>query len=79
VSVDDGALTVLDFKTEGRSEEWKRNVLSNRAAKNVQLQYLDAGLHKLKIYCVDPGVMLEEIRIDLGGLKPAYSTLPETR
>ena len=79
VSVDDGPLTLVDFKTEGRSEEWKRNVLSNRAVRNVQLQYLDKGLHKLKVYCVDPGVMLEEIRIDLGGLKQAYSTLPETR
>lgn len=72
VSVDDGPLTLVDFKTEGRSEEWKRNVLSNRASRNIKLQYLDKGLHKLKIYCVDPGVMLEEIRIDLGGLKQSY-------
>jgi hypothetical protein len=72
VSVDDGPLTLVDFKTEGRSEEWKRNVLSNRAIRYVQLQYLDKGLHKLKVYCVDPGVMLEEIRIDLGGLKSGY-------
>jgi hypothetical protein len=79
VSVDDGPLTLVDFKTEGRSEEWKRNVLSNRAPKTVQLQYLDKGLHKLRIYCVDPGVMLDEIRIDLGGLKQAYSTLSETK
>jgi hypothetical protein len=73
VSVDDGPLTLVDFKTEGRSEEWKRNVLSNRAEKKVQLQYLDKGLHKLKVYCVDPGVMLEEYHIDLGGLKQVYS------
>jgi hypothetical protein len=32
----------------------------------------------LKIYGIDPGVMLDEIRIDLGGLKKAYSLLPET-
>jgi hypothetical protein len=75
VCVDDGPLTLVDFKTEGRSEEWKRNVLSNRAERKVQLQYLDKGLHKLKVYCVDPGVMLEEIRIDLGGLKQAYGGL----
>lgn len=75
VSVDDGPLTLVDFKTEGRSEEWKRNVLSNRAERKVQLQYLDKGLHKLKVYCVDPGVMLEEIRIDLGGLRSGYGDL----
>ena len=79
VSVDDGPLTLVDFKTEGRSEEWKRNVLSNRAIRNVQLQYLNKGLHKLKIYCVDPGVMLEEIHISLGGLKQLYGGLEETK
>lgn len=73
VSVDDGPLTLVDFKTEGRSEEWKQNVLRNRAEKKVQLQHLDKGLHKLKVYCVDPGVMLEEFRIDLGGLHQIYS------
>ncbi|HUP13114.1 MAG TPA: glycosyl hydrolase 115 family protein, partial [Niastella sp.] len=75
VSVDDGPLTLVDFKTEGRSEEWKKNVLSNRAKRNVQLQYLDKGLHKLRIYCVDPGVMLEEIHINLAGLKQLYGGL----
>jgi hypothetical protein len=78
VSVDDGPLTIVDFKTEGRSEEWKQNVLSNRAARDIQLPFLKNGGHKLKIYCIDPGVMLDEIRIDLGGLKKAYGTLPET-
>jgi hypothetical protein len=71
-------LTLVDFKTEGRSEEWKRNVLSNRAARDIPLPFLKKGIHKLEIYCIDAGVMLDEIRIDLGGLKKACSTLPET-
>ncbi len=75
VSVDDGPVTIVDFKTEGRSEEWKQNVLSNRATRSIQLQHLNKGLHKLRIYCIDPGVMLEEIRIDVGGLKQAYRPL----
>jgi hypothetical protein len=71
-------LTVVDFKTVGRSEEWKRNVLSNRAERTIKLPFLDKGAHTLRIYCIDPGVMLDEIHIDLGGLKKAYSSLPET-
>lgn len=78
VSVDDGPLTIVDFKTEGRSEEWKQHVLRNRAEREMHLPHLKSGNHKLKIYCIDPGVMLDEIRIDLGGMKKAYSTLPET-
>jgi len=78
VAVDEGPLTVVDFKTEGRSEEWKQNVLGNRAERMIPLQFLDKGHHTLRIYCIDPGIMFDEIRIDLGGLKKAYSVLPET-
>jgi hypothetical protein len=45
----------------------------------VAIPYLDAGKHTLKIFAVDPGVILDEIRIDLGGLKKGYSAIPETR
>ena len=78
VSVDNGPVTVVDFKTAGRSEEWKQNVLSNRAERTIPVSFLNNGPHTLKIYCIDPGVLFDEIRIDLGGLKKAYSVLPET-
>lgn len=79
LSIDDGALKVVDTKTFGRSEEWKQNVLRNRAERKIELPYLDAGKHRLKIYCIDPGVVLDEIRIDFGGLRKAYGTIAETR
>jgi hypothetical protein len=79
VSIDNGPLKVVDMKTFGRSEEWKQNVLRNRAERRIEMPFLKAGKHTLKIYCVDPGVILDEIRIDLGGLKKTYSTIPETR
>jgi hypothetical protein len=62
----------------GRSEEWKENVLRNRAERTIQLSHLNRGHHTLKIYAIDPGVILDEIRIDLGGLKKAYSAIPAT-
>jgi hypothetical protein len=79
VSIDDGPIKVIDTKTFGRSEEWKQNVLRNRAERKIEMSLLRPGKHVLKIYCVDPGVILDEIRIDLGGLKKAYSTIPETQ
>lgn len=79
VSVDDGPLKVVDIKTVGRSEEWKQNVLRNRAERKIELPFLKAGGHTLKIYVVDPGVILDEITIDLGGLKKAYGSIPETK
>ncbi|MCS3797206.1 glycosyl hydrolase 115 family protein [Niastella sp. OAS944] len=79
LSIDDGPLKIVDIKTVGRSEEWKQNVLSNRAERIIPMPFLKAGKHTLKIYAVDPGVILDEIRIDTGGLIKAYSTVPETR
>ena len=79
VAIDDGPLKIVDIKTVGRSEEWKQNVLRNRAEKKVTMPLLKPGKHTLRIYSVDPGVILDEIRIDLGGLKKAYSAIPETK
>lgn len=79
VSVDDGPITIVDFKTVGRSEEWKRNVLSNRASRELPFALLEKGRHTLRLYAVDPGVIVDEIRLDLGGLQKAYSILPETK
>jgi hypothetical protein len=79
VSIDDGPLKSVDTRTFGRSEEWKQNVLRNRAERKIKMPLLQSGKHVLKIYCIDPGVALDEIRIDLGDLKKAYSTIPETK
>ncbi len=79
VSIDDGPLKIVDIRTFGRGEEWKQNVLRNRTERKIEMPFLKAGKHTLKIYAVDPGVLLDEIRIDLGGLKKAYSSLPETK
>jgi len=45
----------------------------------VKYQHLNNGKHTLKVYMIDPGVVLDRITIDIGGLKQAYSTIPETR
>jgi hypothetical protein len=69
----------VDFKTVGRSPEWKQNVLHNRAQRTVRGPQSAPGRHTLKLYLLDPGVILDHITIDLGGLRPAYGTVPETR
>jgi hypothetical protein len=79
VSVDDGPLQVVDFRTFGRSDEWKQNVLRNRAEKKIKLSLVEKGKHCLRIYAVDPGVILDGILIDLGGLHNACAVIPETK
>jgi hypothetical protein len=79
IAVDDGPMAVLDCKTVGRSEEWKQNVLSNNAQRQFRAPALGPGRHTLRLYPLDPGVVLDRLTIDLGGLRPAYSAIPETR
>jgi hypothetical protein len=78
VSIDGGPVTIVDLRTWGRSEEWKQNVLSNSSVKKITLPLIQADHHVLKIFCIDPGVILDRIVIDLGGLKKGYGVIPET-
>ena len=79
ISVDDSPVDTVDFRTYGRSEEWKRNVLGNTAARKISAGALEPGQHVLRIYMIDPGVILDRILVDLGGLKNSYSVIPETK
>jgi hypothetical protein len=77
--LDDGPLEVLDFRTFGRSEEWKLNVLSNTAVRLVQRSQLAAGAHTIKVYALDPGFMLDRIDIVPEGAPDYYGAPPTTR
>ncbi len=80
VSVDGGAPQVVNFKTEGRSTEWKNNVLSNNAVRKLDLPALPPGKHQLKLYLIDPGVIVDRFLITLDSdFKPAYSLIPESK
>jgi hypothetical protein len=72
-------IQVIDFATIGRSEEWKQNVLSNKASKKVALKSTLKGKNTLKIYIIDEGVALDYFYINLNKNNPIpYSLLPET-
>jgi hypothetical protein len=75
----DEPIQIVDFATIGRSEEWKQNVLSNKASKKVALKSIIKGKNTLKIYMIDEGVALDYFYINLDKNKPVpYSILSET-
>jgi hypothetical protein len=79
VSIDDGPAQITDFRTFGRTEEWKQNVLSNAATRTFRFPVLKPGRHTLKIFAIDPGVMLDRMIIDFHKEQKNYSVLPETK
>jgi hypothetical protein len=79
VRIDGGPLQTLDFQTFGRSDEWKRNVLSNTAIRTIPLRRMPAGPHRLEIYALDPGFILDRIDIRLDGAPDYYGVLSDRR
>jgi len=73
IAIDDAEPVIIDFQTFGRSEEWKQNVLRNASVGSVKQLVRKAGKHNLKIWMVDPGVMIDQILIDFGGWKKTYA------
>ncbi|CAN7260841.1 glycosyl hydrolase 115 family protein [Pseudoduganella sp. LjRoot289] len=76
VSLDGGPVEVLDFATYGRSDEWKRNVLSNSAVRSLVRPQLARGRHRLQLYAMDPGFLLDRIDIIPDGAPDFYGAPP---
>ncbi len=83
VAIDNGPPQLVDITAgtgaeSGTSTAWQRNVMDNTTTATTSAAITTAGAHTLKIYMIDPGVLLEKIVIDAGGLRPSYLGPPET-
>jgi hypothetical protein len=64
VSIDNSKPQLLSFKTVGRSNIWKENVLRNQAVVKLPWKFNAAGKHSLRIFAVDTDVVLDQVMID---------------
>lgn len=76
VQLDNRPVQLLDFRTFGRSEEWKQNVLTNSAVRSIPLRQLAKGAHRLRIHALDPGFILDRIDVRLDGAPDYYGAPP---
>lgn len=53
----------VSYKTQGRSEEWKQNVLRNQAIRRVTFPLKDKGKQQLRIAAMDEGVVLDQVLV----------------
>jgi len=62
------------------SDEWNRRVLANATEAVLELPgEFTAGWHELELIATDPGLLIDKLVIDLGGLQPSYDGPEETR
>lgn len=73
ISVDNCIPVVYENKFKEYSLEWKDQVLKNGDEASFKFD-IDKSLksHKLTFICGDPGMMIQKVIVNWGGLKPSY-------
>lgn len=82
-SFDDQPPQIVEILPEGfdarnGNREWEESVRNNSRTVRSSHKLTAGGLHTLKIWMVDPGVVLQRIVVDTGGLQPSYLGPPES-
>jgi len=77
-SVDDGPRTIVDVLKHNTQNDWQQAVSDGVRKVSIPLTIAAAGYHTLKVWMVDPGVVLERIVLDHGHLLPSYLGPPES-
>jgi hypothetical protein len=78
VSVDNGPRTVIDVLEHNTQNDWEQAVSDGVRKVSIPLSIANAGYHTLKIWMVDPGLVLERIILSHGRLLPSYLGPPES-
>jgi hypothetical protein len=83
VSLDEEAPQVVtlvpaDFKAQNGNRDWEKTVADNARHSTSHHALAAPGAHTLKIWMIDPAVVLQKLVVNLGGLKPSYLGPPES-
>jgi hypothetical protein len=78
ISVDDGPRMVVDGLEHNSQRDWEQAVSDGVRRAALPLTIASPGYHTLKIWAVDPGVVLERIVVNHGLLPPSYLGPPES-
>lgn len=72
IMIDDGMVHWMTTASKEYSSQWKLNVARNAAISTVNLNIEKPGKHILKLLCGDPGMIIQKVVIDFGGMKRSY-------
>ena len=76
ISFDDQPPQVVDILAQNSLKDWEESVKDSVRISKSRHTLDKPGYHTLKFWMVDPGVSLQKLVVDLGGVKPSYLGLP---
>ena len=71
-------LVPKDYNAGNGNSNWARSVMNNAHYSNTSWTLNKPGYHTLKIWMVDPDVVLEKIVVNCGGVRKSYLGPPES-
>ncbi|MBN1481593.1 glycosyl hydrolase [candidate division KSB1 bacterium] len=78
VSIDDNPPKTINIHENFAFQDWEQAVRCNIIKAVSQHVIAEAGAHVLKFWMIDPGIVLQKIVIDAGGLQASYLGPPES-
>ena len=66
------------FKVHWSNPAWANTVVTHARPCQATLNISKQGYHTLKVWMIDPGVVIQKIIVNIGGLKPSYLGPAET-
>ena len=69
-------LVPKDFRVQSRA--WEKSVADNAHMARSTHNLDKPGYHTLKIWMIDPAVVMQKLIVNLGGLHPSYLGPPES-
>jgi hypothetical protein len=78
ISFDDEQPQIVDALEHDTQSDWETSVKDSVRKVRSPHAAMPPGFHTLKFWMVDPGVVLEKLVVDLGGVKPSYLGPPES-
>ena len=78
ISWDDQPPQVVDALEHNDLHDWEETVKDSVRMVAMKTKVEGIGYHTLKVWMVDPGVVLQKLVVDTGGVKPSYLGPPES-
>ncbi|HTZ46546.1 MAG TPA: glycosyl hydrolase 115 family protein [Verrucomicrobiae bacterium] len=78
IAFDDQAPQIVDMLAQNSAQDWSKSVKDNIRISTSSHSVGGTGYHMLKIWMVDPGIVLEKLVVKLGPVRPSYLGPPES-